>query len=68
MSTHCSGCGSAEMALEFLRVAMADCGMTVPLDMISACVCDLAGVGQCSTALVPCGKLRMWIHIVSRFS
>ena len=33
------------MALEFLRVAMAAHGMTVPLEVISACARSSAGVG-----------------------
>jgi hypothetical protein len=63
------------MALEFLRVAMAAHGMTVPLEVISACARSSAGVGGCSCikyhvarAAVPFGKLRMWMDAVSRFS
>ena len=29
MSTHCSGCGSAEMALDFIKVALWSAGVTV---------------------------------------
>jgi len=54
------------MALEFLRVAMAAHGMTVPLEVVSACVCTSAArVGLCAV-LMPCGKLRTWMDIVNR--
>jgi hypothetical protein len=45
MSTHCSGCGGAEMALELLRVAMVGHGMNIPLEVVSACVSDSVSAG-----------------------
>ena len=50
MSTHCSGCGSAEMALEFLQVAMLMVGVTMSLHVASTCAMVLVLL----PALLPC--------------
>lgn len=38
MSTHCSGCGSAEIALDFIKVGMLSIGLVMAIKATSSCV------------------------------
>ena len=50
MSSYCSGCGSAETALEFLLVATASIGMSMSLSVASMCALP----SDCTTYLANC--------------